>query len=213
MQSKKVRFEDEDNANKQSDVIEDKSMKGNQGKYVDMICWIKTYILVARSMEISRVLYYFIFAGSASGASCKDESANKQKKKDDHNDGGSNDGANADKKSGTQLVLNACNNLYWFSSIFSFGDSSNLCFMFFLKYLLNHHHTKISLVINLKVRHPKMMIKVQRTTIKQQRMTTKHQRMIAASEMMESKVNIHFYQSNSNFLVEPAAWIELFSNL
>ena len=75
VQSKKVRFEDEDNANKQDDVIEDKSMKDNQGKYVDMICWIKTYILVARSMEISRVLYYFIFAGSASGASCKDESA------------------------------------------------------------------------------------------------------------------------------------------
>ena len=132
LQSKKVRFEDEDNANKQGDVIEDKSMKGNQGKYVDMICWIKTYILVARSMEISRVLYYFIFAGSASGASCKDESADKQRKKDDHNDGGSNDGANADKKSGTQLVLNACNNLYWFSSIFSFGDNNNLCFMFFL---------------------------------------------------------------------------------
>ena len=73
-------------------------MKGNQSKYVDMICWIKTYILVARSMEISRVLYYFIFAGSASGALCKDESADKQRKKDDHNDGGSNDGANADKK-------------------------------------------------------------------------------------------------------------------
>ena len=132
MQSKKVRFEDEDNANKQGDVIEDKSMKGNQSKYVDMICWIKTYILVARSMEISRVLYYFIFAGSASGASCKVESADKQRKKDDHSDGGSNDGANADKKLGTQLVLNACNNLYWFSSIFSFGDNSNLCFMFFL---------------------------------------------------------------------------------
>ena len=91
-------------------------------------------------------------------------------------------------------------------------------FYVFFKYLLNHHHTKISLVINLKVRHPRMMIKVQRTTIKQQRMTTKHQRMIAVSEMMESKVNICFYQSNSNFcisnfLVEPATWIELFSNL
>ena len=56
---KKVRFEDVDNANKQDDDIEYKSMKGNQGKYVDMICWIKTCILVARSMEISRVLYFF----------------------------------------------------------------------------------------------------------------------------------------------------------
>jgi len=37
------------------------------------------------------------------------------------------------KKSGTHLVLNACNNLYWFSSIFSFGDSSNLCFIYFFK--------------------------------------------------------------------------------
>ena len=133
VQSKKVRFEDEDNANKQGDVIEDKSMKGNQGKYVDMICWIKTCILVARSMEISRVLYYFIFAGSASGASCKDESTDKQMKKDDHNDGGSNDGANADKKSGTQLVLNACNNLYWFSSIFSFWRQQQLMFYVFFK--------------------------------------------------------------------------------
>ena len=73
----------------------------------------------------------FFSTRSASGASCKDEAADKQRKKDDHNDGGSNDGANADKKSGTQLVLNACNNLYWFSSIFSFVDNSNLCFMFF----------------------------------------------------------------------------------
>ena len=53
----------------------------------------------------------------------------------------------------------------------------------FFKYLLNHHLTKISLVINLKVLHPRMMIKVQRTTIKQERMTTKHQRMMAASEI------------------------------
>ena len=99
-------------------------------------------MLVARSMEISRVLYYFIFAGSVSGASCKDEAANKQRNKDDHNDGGSNDGANdrkktnkaepASKQSGMQLVLKASNNLYWFSSIFSFGDNNNLCFMFFL---------------------------------------------------------------------------------
>ena len=133
VQSKKVRFEDEDNVNKQGDVIEDKSIKDNQGKYVDMICWIKTYILVARSMEISRVLYYFIFVGSASGALCKDESADKQRKKDDHNDGGSNDGANADKKSGTQLVLNACNNLYWFSSIFSFWRQQQLMFYVFFK--------------------------------------------------------------------------------
>ena len=86
-------------------------------------------MLVARSMEISRVLYYFIFAGSVSGASCKDEAADKQRKKDDHNDGGSNDAANNQKKinkaeptskqSDMQLVLKACNNLYWFSSIFS----------------------------------------------------------------------------------------------
>jgi len=74
-------------------------------------------------------------------------------------------------------------------------------FYVFFKYLLNHHHTKISLVINLKVRHPKMMIKMQRMTIKHQRMTTKHQKMMAASEMMESKVNIRFYQSNSNFCI------------
>ena len=49
---KKVRFEDVDNANKQDDDIEYKSMKGNQGKYVVMICWIKTCILVAKPMEI-----------------------------------------------------------------------------------------------------------------------------------------------------------------
>ena len=212
MQSKKVRFEDEDNANKQGDVIEDKSMKGNQGKYVDMICWIKSYILVARSMEISRVLYYFIFAGSASGASCKDETANKQRNKDDHNDSGSNDGANdrkktnkaepASKQSGMQLVLKASNNLYWFSSIFSFWRQQQLMFYVFFKYLLNHHHTKISLVINLKVRHPRMMIKVQRTTIKQQRMTTKHQRMMLASEMMESEVNIRFLSVQQQFLYQ-----------
>ena len=35
---KKVRFKYVDNANKQDDDIEYKSMKGNQGKYVDMIC-------------------------------------------------------------------------------------------------------------------------------------------------------------------------------
>jgi len=142
VQSKKVRFEDEDNVNKQGDVIEDKSIKDNQGKYVDMICWIKTYILVARSMEISRVLYYFIFAGSASGASCKDETANKQRNKYDHNDGGSNDGANdqkktnkaepASKQSGMQLVLKASNKLYWFSSIFTFWRQQQLMFYVFL---------------------------------------------------------------------------------
>jgi len=99
-------------------------------------------MLVARSMEISRVLYYFIFAGSVSGASCKDEAANKQRNKDDHNDGGSNDGANdrkktnkaepASKQSGMQLILKASNNLYWFSSIFSFWRQQQLMFYVFL---------------------------------------------------------------------------------
>ena len=106
----------------------------------------------------------------------------------------------ASKQSGMQLVLKAYNNLYWFSSIFSFWRQQQLMFYVFFKYLLNHHHTKISLVINLKVCHPRMMIKVQRTTIKQQRMTTKHQRMMLASEMMESEVNIRFLSVQQQFL-------------
>ena len=113
----------------------------------------------------------------------------------------SNKAQPASKQSGMQIVLKASNNLYWFSSIFSFWRQQQLMFYVFLKYLLNHHRSKISLVINLKVHHLRMMIKVQKTTIKHQRMTTKHQRMMAASEMMESKVNIFFYQSSSNFCI------------
>jgi len=61
---------------------------------------------------------------------------------DDHNDGGSNDGANdrkktnkaepASKQSDMQLVLKASNNLYWFSSIFSFWRQQQLMFYVFL---------------------------------------------------------------------------------
>jgi len=65
-QSKRVRFQDEDKANKQGDDIEDRPAQGNQG--------------------------------SAPRASCKDEAGDKQSKKDDHNDGGSNDAANNQKK-------------------------------------------------------------------------------------------------------------------
>ena len=108
----------------------------------------------------------------------------------------------ASKQSGMQLVLKASNNLYWFSSIFSFWRQQQLMFYVFFKYLLNHHHTKISLVINLKVRHPRMMIKVQRMALKQQRMMTKHQRMMLASEMMESKVNIRFLSVQQQFLYQ-----------
>ena len=75
-------------------------------------------------------------------------------------------------------------------------------FYVFFKYLLNHHRSKISLVINLKVHHPRMMIKMQRMTIKHQRMTTKHQKMMAASEMMESKVNILFLLVQQQFLYQ-----------
>ena len=59
MQSKKVRFEDEDNANKQDDDIEYKSMKGNQGKYVDMICWYQDqwksqgFFIILSSQDLS----------------------------------------------------------------------------------------------------------------------------------------------------------------
>ena len=185
-------------------------------------------MLVARSMEISRVLYYFIFAGSASGASCKDEAANKQRNKDDHNDGGSNDGANdrkktnkaepASKQSGMQLVLKASNNLYWFSSIFSFWRQQQLMFYVFFKVSAEPSSLQDQSGDKSKGAPSKDDDKGAKDDDKASKDDDKASK-DDGSIRDDGKQGKHtFFISPaaifvSAFLVEPATWIELFSNL
>ena len=68
------------------------------------------------------IFYVSFLKGSATGASCKDEAGDKQRKKDDHGDGGSNDGDNSPKESnkaepaGTQSNMSNFYIYFWLCS-------------------------------------------------------------------------------------------------